>query len=122
MRTMNRRAIRDQLTKQHGDQLPDGVGGTVTGGPREPIDLMAILARAHASSRGGAVSGAAQVVVSSIGAGKVPAKGIALSDGSRISFTTIAEAGVYPDADAGLEPPGEAWESHEGRRRSLADA
>jgi hypothetical protein len=98
MRTVNRRMTRDQLNAQGGDVLPDGIGGTVTGGPMEPIDLMRILARdAEGPGRGGAVPGAAHVVVSTLGIGGARSPAIALSDGSRISFASIADAGVFDD-------------------------
>ena len=100
MRTMTRRATRDQLTKRNNDPLTDGSGGTITGGPMEPINLLEILERgARCVSRGGAVSGAAQVVVSDLGGRD---RGIALSDGSRISFASVADAGVLKDDDAGV--------------------
>jgi hypothetical protein len=107
-RAMTRRATRDQLAKRDNQDLPDGIGGTITGGPREAIDLMRILERgARGDSRGGAVSGAAQgaaqwdaqLVVSSLGATRRRDLGIALSDGSRISFCSVADAGVLTDND-----------------------
>jgi hypothetical protein len=99
MRTVTRRATRDQLTKQHDDDLPDGIGGTITGGPTEPLDLIEILSRsARGASRVGAVSGAAQVV-SSLGTNSGQNRGIALSDGSRITFASVADTGVLKDED-----------------------
>jgi hypothetical protein len=111
MRTANKRATRDQLTKRNSDHLPDGVGGTITGGPMEPIDLMRILAQGLASG-GGAVSGAAQMVVSTSGGRADANRDIALSDGSRISFACVADAGLlrhFDDRAAGTEPAGFAW-------------
>jgi hypothetical protein len=107
MRTVNRRATRDRLTTPNGEHLPDGIGGTITGGPMEPIDLMEILTRsALCVSRGGAVSGAAQVVASGAGErvdmGKRPDRGIALSDGSRITFASLADSGVLREEDGRL--------------------
>ena len=100
MRTVNRRVTRDQLKPKNSDDLPDGVGGTVTGGPVEPIDLMRILARdTDGASRGGAVSGAAHVVVSRLGIRGPRGPGIALSDGTRISFASIVDAGVFGDEE-----------------------
>jgi hypothetical protein len=108
MPTVKRRAIRDQSTKPNRDHLPDGIGGTITGGPMEPIDLMEILSRsARSVSRGGAVSGAAQTVDSETMDSGEEARadwingqdlGIALSDGSRITFASIA-AGVLREED-----------------------
>ena len=98
---LTRRATRDQLTKPNNVHLPDGIGGTITGGPMEPIGLLEILERgACGASRGGAVSGAAQVVADSLGGTGVTARGIALSDGSRICFTSIADAGLLRADDA----------------------
>ena len=107
MRTVKRRAIRDRLTTPNGEHLPDGIDGTITGGPMEPIDLMEILNRSALSvSRGGAVSGAAQVVASGAGErvdmGGRPDRGIALSDGSRITFATVADSGVFREEDGRL--------------------
>lgn len=97
MGTMMRRATRDRLTKRNDGQVPAGVDGTITGGPLEPIDLMRILEGGARVSRGGAVSGAAQVAVSTAGTIGNLDRGIALSDGSRISFTSIADAGLVKD-------------------------
>jgi hypothetical protein len=106
MTMVRRRAIRDQSAKPNSEHLPDGVGGTVTGAPLEPINLMEILSRSErCSSRGGAVSGAAQTVDSGEetrpfwGYGQDPGGygkdlGIALSDGTRITFASIAGPGV----------------------------
>ena len=106
MRTMKRRATRDQLTKRNMDQLPDGIDGTITGGPMEPIDVMEILGRGtRGVSRGGAVSGAAQVMVSSPGASVGQDRGIALSDGSRITFTSVADVGVVKDDNVHTDEP-----------------
>jgi hypothetical protein len=110
MRTVTQRATRDQLKQRNNEHLPDGVGGTITGGPVEPIDLMEVLSRGgRGVSRVGAVSGAAQVVSSSfvtgglVGGGLAGSRpgdrGIALSDGSRISFFSVADAGVLLDDD-----------------------
>jgi hypothetical protein len=119
MRTVTQRATRDQLkqraardllTQRNNEHLPDGVGGTITGGPVEPIDLMEVLSRGgRGVSRVGAVSGAAQVVSSSfvigglVGGGFAGGgrgdHGIALSDGSRISFFSVADAGVLRHDD-----------------------
>jgi hypothetical protein len=87
-----RRAIRDNSIRHSGEQLPDGVGGTITGGPMQAIDLMEVLNRSpFGVSRGGAVSGAAHVVVSGAGARGAPENDIALSDGSRIMFASVGD-------------------------------
>jgi hypothetical protein len=98
---LTRRATRDQLIKPNNEHLPDGVGGTITGGRMEPISLTEILERgARGASRGGAVSGAAQVLADSYGRISRAERGIALSDGSRICFASIADAGLLRDDDA----------------------
>jgi len=97
MRTMNRRATRDHLRRGTNTDLADGVGGTITGGPMAQIDLMEILTR---GARGaGAVSGAAHVVVSSLDHSRGRDHGFALSDGSRIAFASIADAGLLKHDD-----------------------
>lgn len=103
MPTIKQRAIRDRSTKANREHLPDGIGGTITGGPMEPIDLIEILDRsARCVSRGGAVSGAAQAVVASPGERLADGGydlGISLSDGSRITFASLAGTGVPREED-----------------------
>jgi hypothetical protein len=95
---LTRRATRDQLTKQGNEDLPEGISGTITGGPMEPFNLLEIMERgARGASRGAAVSGAAQVVADNVGCSYLAARGIALSDGSMICFASIAEAGLRHD-------------------------
>jgi hypothetical protein len=110
MRTVNRRANRDHLdTGRRGDppgggELPDGVAGTITGGPVAAIDLLEILSRSAACvTRGGAVSGAAHMefINPEKYDGGNRRRAIALSDGSRISFASVAESGVLMEDDAG---------------------
>jgi hypothetical protein len=97
---LTRRMTRDQLTKPNNEHFPDGIGGTITGGPMEPVGLPQILVRgACGASRGGAVSGAAQGVADSVGRTSLAERGIALSDGSRICFASIADAGLLRDDD-----------------------
>jgi hypothetical protein len=99
MRTMKRRATRDQLTTRNGEHLPDGIGGTITGGPVVPIDLMEILNRsARCVTGSGAVSGAAQSAAS--GGQDRRKLGVALSDGSRITFASLADTGILREEDA----------------------
>lgn len=77
------------------ERLPDGVGGTITGWPMEKLDLMEILNRASRGvTRGGAVSGAAQTTANRRG-GDIQRADIALSDGSRISFASIEQEGMF---------------------------
>jgi hypothetical protein len=118
MRTTARRATRDRLTQRNDDNLSDDIGGTITGGPLESIDLINILERSSRGvTRGGAVSGAAKTVsVSSPGATGGQDRGIALSDGSRIYFISIADVDVLKDADA---PVQRAHEIRGGRRARL---
>ena len=106
MHPTNRRANRDRATRRTTTDLPDGVGGTITGGPTRPIDLTEILTRdARGVAGAGAVSGAAQAVSSSFGPARGALNGrphgIALSDGSRISFASIADAGVLNEDEDG---------------------
>ena len=86
------------------EALPDGVGGTITGGPMQPINLIEILRLGgRGASGGGAVSGAAQGALSGIasgagaGAGSGRDRGIALSDGSRIIFASVEQATVLDE-------------------------
>jgi hypothetical protein len=89
MRAMSRRATRDHLNRP-GERLSDGVGGTITGGPMQPVDVWEILnLGARGCSRGGAVSGAAQTAVNNLGVGQARQRAIALSDGSRITFSSL---------------------------------
>jgi hypothetical protein len=104
MRRMSRGTPEQQAAARDRTNLPDGVGGSVTGGPVQLIDLMEVLERGSrdagwgGASRGGAVSGAAHIVVSNVLAGDTPERDIALSDGSRISFASLVGAGVLsPD-------------------------
>ena len=91
---LTKRARRDQSTTPNNEDLRDGIGGTITGGQMETIGRLEILERgARGASRGGAVSGAAQIVADSPGR----ARGIALSDGSRICFASIADPGLLRD-------------------------
>jgi hypothetical protein len=96
----------------------------------EPIDLLAILERAaHGASRGGAVAGAAQGVAEGIGRTSLAERGIALSDGSRICFASIADAGLFRDEDIpmvrGGQAPGpddsNAPAANDGKPRATAD-
>ena len=63
------------------------------------VDLTSLLRRDSPSmSLGGAVSGAAQIVVSSAGGGSGQEAGVALSDGSRIIFASLGSARMLADA------------------------
>jgi len=98
-RKMTMRATRntspDFVAARRGEHLPDGVGGTVTGWPMEKLDLMEILNRtSRGVTRGGAVSGAAQAIDNRRG-GNGRRTDIALSDGSRISFASIEQEGMF---------------------------
>jgi hypothetical protein len=69
--------------------------------------MLEIMERgARGTSRSGAVSGAAQVVADSTSQLQ---RGIALSDGSRICFASIADAGLFRDDDVPMtrsfQPP-----------------
>jgi hypothetical protein len=65
---------------------------------REPIDLIALLKLGTLGlGRAGAVSGAAQLTDTIAASRACEDPPIALSDGSRITFTSVADAGVYND-------------------------
>jgi hypothetical protein len=99
MRAKTRHARYVLYTKRNAGALLDGVGGTITGGPMKQLDLMEILNRGSpAVSLGGAVSGAAQIVISSPGSGGSQEQGIDLSDGSRIIFASIAGMRLLAEA------------------------
>ncbi len=121
MPTTKRRALRDQIVNPDNEMLADGIGGTITGGPMEPIDLMEILARGlSGASRGGAVSGAAQTAAGSPSpTGHVPV-GIALSDGSTISFANVAD--ILNHGHAEPKGPDSELAQVTTRRRVLATA
>jgi hypothetical protein len=87
--TTGRRSRHNTATRTDGPQ-PDGLGGTITGGPMPPLDLMETLnLGVQTLSRGGAVSGAAHVLGGGTGADGRRDSGITLSDGSRISFASV---------------------------------
>jgi hypothetical protein len=91
---LTRHARHDQSTTPGNEDLRDGIGGTVASGPPATTGVLGNLEPgAREASRGGAVSGAAQIVADS------PDRrhGIALSDGSRISFASIADVGLLRD-------------------------
>ena len=63
--------------------MPDGLGGTISGGPMAPFDLVERLGRgAPAPGMAGAVAGAGRVEMEQVDE-------IVLSDGSQIVFATI---------------------------------
>ncbi len=97
---LTRRATRDRLN----EHLPDGIDGTITGGPMAPIGLSEILERgARGASRGGAVAGAAAQTAADRPGWTEPAeRGIALSDGSRICFASINDPGLLRDDNLGV--------------------
>lgn len=73
--------------------LPDGVGGTITGGPVQPIDLMQVLDRRPRQPA--PAFGAAKWAVT----GRFDKNSaVALSDGSRIFFASIEDVRVLPGA------------------------
>jgi hypothetical protein len=98
---LTRLATRNHLRRSNNEHLPDRSGRTIAGATMKLIGPLEILERGeHGISRGGALSGADQVVADSIGRPGQADRGIALSDGSRICFTSIADAGLlrYDDA------------------------
>jgi hypothetical protein len=103
---LTRRATRDQLTNPDKKRLPDAVGGTITGGPTQPIGVLEILALGAREAGGvGAVSGAAQVMADLPGDTGHWERGIVLSDGSRICFASIVDAGLLRNDDVSV-----AWD------------
>jgi hypothetical protein len=91
------RRTRDQLTKPKAEHPPNGIGGTIAASPMERIGLLNILEHdAYGASRGGAVSGAAQVVSGWPTYACQTERSIALSDGSRICFASLAGANQLP--------------------------
>ena len=95
---------RDARMKTARLSLPDGIGGTITGGPMPPLDLAEVLGRARLPrlappiAFGGAVSGAARVMDGFTPAIARGARGIALSDGSRIIFSSVGDMAERTDA------------------------
>jgi hypothetical protein len=95
MHRVTRRA-QGQVRRNRREPLPDGVGGTITGGPMQPIDLMEILARgSRAANRGGAVTGAAHLTVIDPDRSHRPGQAVSLSDGSRITFSSVDDVTAY---------------------------
>jgi hypothetical protein len=102
---LTRRGTRDQLTKPRVEHPPDGIGGTIAGAPMERIGLLNFLEHgAYGASRGGAVSGAAQVVSGWPTHACQTERSIALSDGSRICFASLAGANQLPADDEPIPP------------------
>ena len=91
MHRVTRRGVSGHSTKRREGALPDGVGGTITGGPTEAIDLMEILNRSR-TARAGAVTGAAHLVVVDAQKWVGADRDISLSDGSRILFRSVDDA------------------------------
>jgi hypothetical protein len=90
MHRVTRRAAHGQPTKRSPATLPEIVGGTITGGPMEPLDLMEILARGTRGASGsGAVPGAAHLMAIVLSPVNGADRGVALSDGSRIVFSSV---------------------------------
>ena len=81
-------------------QLPDGTGGTITGGPMRPLDLMELLTRDrdNLTQKDIAVSGAARIIDSVSLKAQSSGAGIALSDGSRIVFRSVENGDILLDA------------------------
>jgi hypothetical protein len=113
---LTRCATRDKVTTPSNEHLPDGIDGTITGGAMESIGLLEILERGvRGASRGGAVSGAAQIAADRTGRIGRAERGIALSDGSRICFASIANADLFRDDDWSSARGGQAPIQHGGK-------
>jgi hypothetical protein len=96
MRTIGTHATRGKSHKRNGDRPLPGVRETVNGAPLELIDLMTRpIPRLPDVSRGGAVSGAAQVMTMGSSLDDGEERAVALSDGSSISFASIAALGLF---------------------------
>lgn len=95
---------RDARMKTARLSLPDGIGGTITGGSMPPLDVPGILGRARLPrlappiAFGGAVSGAARSMDGFAPAIHRGNRGIALSDGSRIIFSSVGDMAERADA------------------------
>ena len=84
------RVTRRPQGKRGNGPLPDGVGGTITGGPLEPIDLMELLNRApRTAGRGRAVPGAAHWTRDAAPPPAHSRDAVFLSDGTRITFSAL---------------------------------
>jgi hypothetical protein len=91
---LTRHARHDQSTTPSNEDLRDGIDGTVASGLPATAGLLDNLEPgAREASRGRAVSGAARIVADSPDRGR----GIALSDGSRICFASVADVGLLRD-------------------------
>jgi hypothetical protein len=93
-----RRALRGPGTKRPSVHLPDGVGGTITGGPVPIIDLSDILKRgAPEPAHDAAVPGAARMPEPGDRSARCGPRDVALSDGSRILFASMADLRAVED-------------------------
>jgi hypothetical protein len=85
------------------DRCPDGAAATISGGAMTERGRRAVSAQSESGvSRGGAVSGAARAIVSVRGSRAGRDRVVALSDGSRITFASIGDAGFSWDHDGPL--------------------
>ena len=100
MRTTGTHPTCDKSGKANGDRLPAGAGGTIYGASLSRNDLMPmpIPHLPDVSRRGGAVSGAAQAMAMGSGIENGEERAVALSDGSKISFASVAALGLFEDA------------------------
>ena len=96
MRTIGTHATGGKSGKRNGVRLGASARGTIIGASLERIDLMTTpTLRSPDVSRGGAVSGAAQVMAMSSDFPNSEERAIALSDGSSISFASIAALDLF---------------------------
>lgn len=96
MPTIGTHATGGKSGKRNGARLGARVGRTINGASLDRVDMMATpIPWPPDVSRGGAVAGAAQVMVMSSGFSNGEERAVALSDGSRSSFASIAALGLF---------------------------
>jgi hypothetical protein len=96
MRTTGTHPTCDKSGKANGDRLSAGAGGTIYGASLSRNDLMPMpIPHLPDVSRRDAVSGAAQAMAMGSGIENGEERAVALSDGSKISFASVAALGLF---------------------------
>ncbi len=103
MRAKSGPGTRDRFNKRSTIGLPDGAGGTIAGCALQPLDLMAVFARAGQGApmggpTGDAMPGAAREAPAVYRAPMSREDGVRLSDGSRIVFASLRTEDMFADA------------------------
>lgn len=99
MRAKSGPGTRDRFNKRSTIGLPDGAGGTIAGCALQPLDLMAVFARAgQGGGQGGGMPGAAREAPAVYRAPMSREDGVRLSDGSRIVFASLRTEDMFADA------------------------